>query len=81
MVLFNGDVNLCSCEPTRKFIQGNIMDAPILDIWRRSKILDVREGAGRGHSPMLPECVTCLGGNLAYAHKVNQIPHAPAKTS
>jgi MoaA/NifB/PqqE/SkfB family radical SAM enzyme len=74
MVLYNGDVNLCSCEPTRRYIQGNIMDSSILNIWRNSLILDVREGAGQGHAPQLPECVLCLGGNATYAHKVPQKP-------
>lgn len=76
MVLYNGDVNLCSCEPTRRYIQGNIMERPLLQIWKESKILAVREGAGQGHQPMLRECVICLGGNMSY---FDQVEHGPTK--
>jgi MoaA/NifB/PqqE/SkfB family radical SAM enzyme len=66
MVLYDGNVNLCSCEASRRFIQGNIMENSILDIWKHSRLLKVREGVGQGSGPMLPSCELCLKGNTAY---------------
>lgn len=78
MVLYNGDVNICSCEPTRKLTQGNIMHRPLLDIWKNSDILAQREGAGQGHAPMFKECVICLSGNATYANEVKHEPYFKA---
>jgi radical SAM protein with 4Fe4S-binding SPASM domain len=61
-ILYNGDVNLCCCEPRRKYIQGNIMNQSIMDIWKNTKMKDIRQASADG-KPLVKECKDCLAGN------------------
>lgn len=61
-ILYNGDVNLCCVDASRKHIQGNVVKTPILDIWHNSMMLRERNSAAKG-KPILQECVDCLSGS------------------
>ena len=61
-VLYNGDVNLCADDPSRKYIQGNIMERTMLDIWNHSRVERIRRLVAQGW-PVTPECRKCLEGS------------------
>jgi radical SAM protein with 4Fe4S-binding SPASM domain len=59
VIQHNGDVALCNFDWHRQYNQGNIMESSLLDIWRNSKVLDIREGAANG-KPVIEFCKKCM---------------------
>lgn len=61
-ILVNGDVLLCCAVPRKGFVQGNVMENTLLEIWnRQGPMQQIRENARRGAN-LCGMCRDCLKG-------------------
>ena len=58
-VLVNGDVALCCLDYSAKEVLGNVMDAPMLDIWNNARYNELRKLHRESRQSEIPLCSNC----------------------
>ena len=58
-VLVNGDVALCCLDYSAKEVLGNVMDAPMLDIWNNARYSELRKLHRESRQSEIPLCSNC----------------------
>jgi len=58
-VLVNGDVALCCLDYSAKEVLGNVMDAPMLDVWNNARYNELRKLHRESRQSEIPLCSNC----------------------